>query len=160
MFVDLPGGRTALSGQAIAGYFSTPPFSQVLRREPRMTAIMTSKDLLDGKDATAATVAASQAFVEDNPKVARAVLAGLEDAAKLIAADSKRAAAIYLESEKVPLSVEEVEKILSDGSITYSVVPEGIMTYAKFMAAQGLLRKVPDSWKDVFFPLIGDRSGS
>jgi NitT/TauT family transport system substrate-binding protein len=149
-----------LAGQALSGYFATPPFSQVLARDPRIHPVLTSKELLGGREATATTVTASQAFVEDNPRVARAIMAGIEDATNLINRDPKRAAAIYLASEKVNLPVEEIEKILTDGSTTFSVAPEGIVTYATFMVGQGMLRKVPDSWKDVFFPLIGDRNGS
>jgi NitT/TauT family transport system substrate-binding protein len=149
-----------LAGHAISGYFATPPFSQILARDPRIHAVLTSKELLGGKEATATTVAASQAFVEDNPKVARAILAGIEDATNLIGSDPKRAAQIYLASEKVSLSAEEIEKILTDGSTTFSVTPDGMVTYARFMVAQGMMRKVPEDWKDVFFPFIGDRNGS
>jgi NitT/TauT family transport system substrate-binding protein len=163
LMVNLPhpdATAALLAGQAISGYFATPPFSQVLQRDSRATKVMTSRDVLGGKDLTAATVTAKQAFVDENPKVARAVLAGLEDAFRLIASDPKRAAAIYLRSEKVALSAEEVEKILTDGSINYSIAPEGVVTFAKLMAAQGMMRRVPENWKEVFFPLIGDRDGS
>lgn len=149
-----------LAGRAIAGYFATPPFSQVVARDPRMKAVMTSRDLLGGEDPTAATLSASQSFVDDNPKVAQATMLGLEDAARLIASDPKRAAAIYLASEKVSLPAEEIQRILTDGSIAYSVAPQGIVAFARHMAAQGQLRKVPESWKELFFPLIGDRKGS
>lgn len=87
-------------------------------------------------------------------------MAGLEDAAALTARDLRRAAAFSLASETVGLTAEQVEGILTCGSTAFSVAPSGIMAYARVMAARGLLRKVSDSWKDVFFPLIADRDES
>ena len=163
LMVNLPhpdATASLLAGSTIAGYFATPPFSQVLARDPRIHPVLTSRDLLDGKDATATTLIASQAFVDDNPKVSRAILAGMEDAMALISQDPKRAAAIYLSSEKVPISAAEIVSILTDGSTSFAAAPEGIVAYAKFMAGQNFLKTVPADWKETFFPLIGNRPGS
>lgn len=161
LMINLPhpdATAALLAGQAISGYFATPPFSQVLERNAKITKVLTSRDLL-GMDPTATTIITSQAFVDDNPKVAKAILDGLEDAMTLINTDPKRAAAIYLQSEKVQLAPADVEKILTDGSMTFSTTPTGIMIWAKHMSGQGMLRKLPDGWKDAFFPMIGDRKG-
>lgn len=149
-----------LSGQAIVGYFATPPFIQVLQKDKRVHEVMKSSSLTGGANVTGATLAATQGFVDANPKVAQALLQGLDDAAKLIKDDPKRAAQIYLDSEKVQLSLEDVQSILSDGSLTFSAAPEGVEAFAKFMQEQGMMTKLPGTWKDVFFPMIGDRKGS
>jgi NitT/TauT family transport system substrate-binding protein len=148
------------AGQGIAGYFSTPPFTQVLRADPKLRAIMTSTGLIGDGDTTAATLNAKQGFVEANPKVAQAILAGMEDAVALIRSDPKRAAAIYLASEQVQIDQGQVEAILTDGSLVYDVAPKGMVNLAKAMAAQGFLRKVPGDWQEVFFPALKDRDGS
>lgn len=163
LLVSLPhpdATAAILGGQAVAGYFATPPFSQVLARSDKVRPILTSREILGGSEATSITLACNQGFVDDNPKVARAALAGFEDAIALIARDPKQAAAIYLKSEKVSLPPAEIESIVSDGSTVYSVAPQGLMTYARAMLQQGQLRKLPEGWKDVFFPLIGERQGS
>jgi NitT/TauT family transport system substrate-binding protein len=139
------------AGQGIAGYFSTPPFTQVLRADP---------GLIGEGDTTAATLNAKQGFVEANPKVAQAILAGMEDAVALIRSDPKRAAAIYLASEQVQIDQGQVEAILTDGSLVYDVAPKGMVNLAKAMAAQGFLRKVPGDWQEIFFPALKDRDGS
>jgi NitT/TauT family transport system substrate-binding protein len=149
-----------LSGQVIGGYFATPPFIQILEKDKRVHEVLKSSSLTGGSNITGATLAGMQNFVDANPRVAQAMLTGLEDAAKLIRDDPKRAAEIYLASEKVQLGVEEVQRILSDGSMTFSASPEGIEAFAQFMLEQGMLTKLPGSWKDVFFPMIGDRKGS
>lgn len=148
------------AGQGIAGYFSTPPFTQVLRADPKLRAIMTSTGLIGDGDTTAATLNAKQGFVEANPKVAQAILAGMEDAVALIRSDPKRAAAIYLASEQVQIDQGQVEAILTDGSLVYDVAPKGMVNLAKAMAAQGFLRKVPGDWQEIFFPALKDRDGS
>jgi NitT/TauT family transport system substrate-binding protein len=148
------------AGQGIAGYFSTPPFTQVLRADPKLRAIMTSTGLIGEGDTTAATLNAKQGFVEANPKVAQAILAGMEDAVALIRSDPKRAAAIYLASEQVQIDQGQVEAILTDGSLVYDVAPKGMVNLAKAMAAQGFLRKVPGDWQEIFFPALKDRDGS
>ena len=148
------------AGQGIAGYFATPPFSQVLRADPRIRAIMTSTGLIGDADVTAATLNAKQGFLDANPKVEGAILAGMEDAVALIRSDPKRAAAIYLASEQVQIDAAQVEEILTDGSLVYDVAPRGMVSLAKAMAAQGFLRKVPDDWQDLFFPGLKGRGGS
>ena len=85
----------------------------------------------------------------------RALFAGLAEACDLIKMDPKRAAGIYLKSESVQLSVDDVEKIITDGSVIYQTEPQGMMLYAKHMVDQGMLRKMPEKVQDVFFPAGG-----
>ena len=148
------------AGQGIAGYFSTPPFTQVMRADPRVHSVLTSTGLIGDKDVTAATLNAKQSFVDANPKVTQAILAGMEDAVALIRRDPKLAAADYLSFEQVPISPAEVETILADGTVTYELAPSGMVSLAKAMEAQGFLRKVPGSWEEIFFPGLKVRNGS
>jgi NitT/TauT family transport system substrate-binding protein len=149
-----------LSGKAIGGYFATPPFIQVLQKDARVHEVLKADSITGGVNLTGATLAGMQNFVDANPKVAQAMLMGLDDAAKLIHDNPKRAAEAYLAAEKVVLNVDEVQRILSDGSMIYSASPEGVELLAKYMMEQGMLTKLPGNWKDVFFPMIGDRKGS
>jgi NitT/TauT family transport system substrate-binding protein len=149
---------TILAGGGIAGYFSTPPFSQILAKDSRVHLVMDSRAII-GQDASAAGVTAMQGFVDDNPKVAGAILAGLDDAVKLIKSDPKRAAEIYLKSENVKLTVDEVVAMMTDGSITYDAAPHGVMLYARAMQEQNLLKNVPSTWKDVFLPVAHGLNG-
>jgi NitT/TauT family transport system substrate-binding protein len=156
-----PDATTALlSGRTVTAYFSTPPFSQMLARDSRIHAVTTSAAILGGSDATSVSLSGGHAFVDANPTVARAVLAGLEDAMKLIAAEPRRAAEIYLKSEQVNLKPEEIVEQIGDGSTTYEIAGRGIVSYGKFMAKIGMTKTAPESWKDVFFPFVHDRPGS
>jgi NitT/TauT family transport system substrate-binding protein len=158
LMVSLPhpdASAAIMGGQAIGGYFATPPFTQMVQKDPKVHAVMKSTEISDGEKLTGAVLSAQQSFVDANPKVAQALLRGLRDADKLIKDDPKQAAEIYLKSEKVQMTVDEVQKILTDGTISYSTAPEGIELFAKFMADQSMLRKVPADWKEVFFSIDG-----
>ncbi|WP_454918824.1 ABC transporter substrate-binding protein [Xanthobacter sediminis] len=155
-----PDATAALiAGQAIGGYFATPPFTQVLERNPKIRKVLVSAELLGGREATAATLAGQQSFVDANPTVARALYAGLAEACDFIRKDPRRAAEIYLKSESVQLTEPEVEKIITDGSIIYQTKPQGMMVYAKYMLDQGMLKKMPAKVDDVFFPIGASEGG-
>jgi NitT/TauT family transport system substrate-binding protein len=156
-----PDATTALlSGKTVTGYFSSAPYSQMLARDSRIHAVTTAAAILGGVDATSVSLAGGQAFVDTNPTVARAVLAGLEDAMKLIAADPRRAADIYLKFEHVNLTPEELVQQIGDGTTTYEIAGQGLVKYGKFMKKIGMTKTAPESWKDVFFPFVHDRQGS
>jgi len=156
-----PDATTALlAGGTIAGYFSVPPYSQMLARDSRVHLVTTSKEIFGGFEASGAGLAGSQRFVDANPVVSRALLLGLDDAMRLWKEDPRRAAEIYLAAESAKLSLDEVVEILRDGSTVPQVAPQGVMALAGFMAKTGMLKTPPQSWKDVFFPLIHDRDGN
>ncbi len=156
-----PDATTALlAGGSIAGYFSVPPYSQILARDSRVHLVTTSKEIFGGFEASGAGLAGSQHFIDTNPLVSRAVLMGLDDAMRLWKDNPRRAAEIYLASEPAKLAIEDVVEILRDGSTSPQVAPQGVMALAAFMAKTGMLKTPPQSWKDVFFPLIHDRDGN
>jgi NitT/TauT family transport system substrate-binding protein len=149
-----------LTGQVISGYVATPPFIAPLRKSDKIHAVIASKEILDGEEASGNILAAAKAFVDGNPKVAKAVIAAIEDAMAFIAKDPDAAADIYIKSESAKIAKPEVLAMLQDGTMLYSVAPTGIMKFATFMAMTGELKSKPKSWEDVFFPLLGGRSGS
>ena len=148
-----------LSGQIIAGYVATAPFTAILRRSDKVHAVITSKQILGG-EMTGVALGAPRKFVDANPAVARVVIAAVEDGMKFIAGDPAAAADIYLKSEAAKTPRDDVIALLTDGSVQFSVAPTGLMKLADFMARSGELKAAPKSWRDVFFPLLGDRDGS
>jgi len=121
---------------------------------------MTSKDILDGGQAAGAVLAAAKKFVDVNPTVAKVIIAALEDAIVFIASDPNTSADIYLKSEASKIAKEDVREMLTDGSMVYSMAPNGFMKFARFMAKTGQLKNEPDSWEDVFFPFLHGRNGN
>lgn len=155
-----PDATAGLLSGTISGYVATPPFIAPLAKSDKIHAVVTSKQILGGEEATGAALGASRKFVEAHPKVVAAIVAALDDAHDFIARDPSAAADIYIKSESSKMPKAEVLAMLTDGTIVYSVAPTGVQKFAHFMAETGEIKSEPKSWQDVFFPVLGDRKGS
>ena len=163
MMVALPhpdAANALLSGQnTIDGYVSTPPFQQFLLRDARIHAVARSRDFLGGQEATGVILGGNKKFVDDNPKLAKAVYLGLEDAMKFIGQHPAEAADLYIETEKSKLSKDDVKTMLTDGSTEFDVRPHGLQKFADFMLKIGMTKHAPKDWKDTFFPIAHQAGG-
>jgi NitT/TauT family transport system substrate-binding protein len=156
-----PDAMVALvAGRTISGYMASPPFIAALRDSGKVHEVISTRDILGGEEPSAIILAASRNFVETNPTVARVVIAAVRDAIDFIAREPERAAEIYLKTESAKISKQEVMSMLTDGSMLYSVAPSGVLIYARFMARTGGIKRSPETWRDVFFPILGDERGN
>jgi NitT/TauT family transport system substrate-binding protein len=157
-----PDGVVALlSGSgAVNAHFTSPPFHQRERKDPRVRTIMTSDDVMGGST-TFTMISTTTKFRQDNPVIYRAVLQALEDANAIILSDQPAAASILLASTgEDGFSQEEIVEVLRDPSIKFTTTPENVMKYADFMHSIGSITNRPASWKDLFFPEIHGTAGS
>jgi NitT/TauT family transport system substrate-binding protein len=157
-----PDGVIALlSGSgAVNAHFTSPPFHQRERKDPRIRTIMTSDDVMGGST-TFTMISTTTKFREDNPTIYAAVLKALEEANAIILADKPAAAAVLLASTgEGGFSQGEIVDVLNDPSIKFTTTPENVKKYADFMHGIGSITSQPDSWKDLFFPEIHGMSGS
>jgi NitT/TauT family transport system substrate-binding protein len=158
-----PDGVIALlSGSgAIDAHFTSPPFAQRERKDPRIHTVLTTDDVMGGST-TFTMVSTTTKFREQNPKVFDAVLKALEEANRRIVADKKTAAEILLASTggEKGFSVNEIVEVLNDAHMKFTTTPENVMKYAAFMHDVGSIRNRPASWKDLFFPEIEGAPGS
>jgi NitT/TauT family transport system substrate-binding protein len=149
-----------LSGSAgISAHFSSPPFHQRERKDPRIRTILTSDDVMGGST-TFTMISTTSKFRQENPQVFTAVLKALEEANRMIVADKNMAADLLLSSEGGGLTREEIVEVLSDPHVKFTTTPENVMKYAEFMYAAGSIKNRPGSWKDLFFPEIQGVPGS
>jgi NitT/TauT family transport system substrate-binding protein len=148
-----------LSGTEVSAHFTNAPFAQYEAEDKRVHRVLSSDDVL-GKSATFVLLAANSRFIDQNPKVAAAVVKALDTAISRIKSDPAKAAATYLKQEPSKMAPEFVERILRDPENLFSVAPGGVMTYANFMQGTGQLKSKPAKWQDVFFPYIHERQGS
>ena len=148
-----------LSGQIISGYVATAPFTAILKKSDKIHVVTTSKEIL-GEEMTGVALGAGKKFIDANPALARVVIAAVEDGMKFIAQDPAAAADLYIKSEASKTPKEDIVALLTDGAIVFSVAPTGLVKLANFMAKTGELKAPPNSWQDVFFPLLGARNGS
>ena len=149
-----------LSGTEVVAHFTNAPFAQFEADDKRVHRVLSSEEIL-GKSATFVLLAANTKFVDQNPKVAAAMVKAMDAAIARIAADPVKAAALYLKQEPSKnMTPAYVEKILRDLENIFSVAPGGVMAYAEFMQRTGQLKTKPAKWQDVFFPFIQERMGS
>jgi NitT/TauT family transport system substrate-binding protein len=145
---------------AVDAHFTSPPFAQREKKDPRVRTIMLSDDVMGGST-TFTMVSTTTKFRDQNPKVYAAVLQAIDEANRMIAADKKSAAELLLASTNDKgFSVQEIVEVLSDPHIKFTTTPENLMKYADFMNSIGSIKNRPASWKDMFFPEIHGAPGS
>ena len=157
-----PDGVVALlSGAAgISAHFTSPPFHQRERRDPRVRTIMTSDEVMGGST-TFTMLSTTAKFREENPEVYAAVLRALEEANRLIVADRRMAATLLRASTpESGFTLDETVAMLEDPAIRFTTTPENVVRYATFMHETGSISTRPSGWKDLFFPEIHGAPGS
>jgi NitT/TauT family transport system substrate-binding protein len=157
-----PDGVIALlSGSgAVSAHFTSPPFHQRERKDPKIRTIMTSDDVMGGST-TFTMLSTTTAFREKNPKVYAAVLKALDDAIDAIVTDKEDAADILLASTPDSgFSRDEILQLMNDPSVKFTTTPENVMKYAEFMHSAGSIKTRPASWKDLFFAEVQAGPGS
>jgi NitT/TauT family transport system substrate-binding protein len=157
-----PDGVVALlsGSSAVDAHFTSPPFHQRERKDPRVRTILTSDEVMGGST-TFTMLSTTTKFRERNPKIYGAVLGALEEANTIIENNKRVAAELLLASDgEGGFSLEEMFDAVSDSSVKFTTTPENVTKYAEFMAGIGSIKKRPASWKDLFFPEIHAASGS
>lgn len=148
-----PDGMTSLlNGTAgITGHFTSAPYQYQELDNPKIHKVLDSYTVLGGPH-TFNVVWANSKFVHDNPVVVHAFLAALIKAEDFIRQSPAQAAQIYITAEKSTLTVDAVTKMIEDPEIVWTTKPERIRQFASFMQKTGLIKQVPASDADVFFP--------
>src|SRR4051794_23992458 len=85
----------------VNSHFSLPPFAQMELKDPRVHVVLNSHDIVGGPY-TNIVVFSRRQFVDENPKIAQAIVAALEEADRLILEDPRKAAELYLATTKCP----------------------------------------------------------
>ena len=134
----------------ITTHFTVPPYTYLELKSPSVHAILHSRDVLGGVGTVVVAYARTR-FHDDNPRVMQALFGAMQDARDLISQEPRRAAAIYLEMTKEPLSVDEIVTLIRDPDLSYDLTPRATGTFANFMADIGSLSHKPPRWQDLFF---------
>jgi NitT/TauT family transport system substrate-binding protein len=148
-----------LSGSGISAHFSSPPFHQRERKDPRVRTILNSDDVMGGST-TFTMISTTSKFRLANPQIFAAVLKALEEANRRIMSDKTMAADLLVTSEGGGLTRDEIIEVLGDPRVKFTTTPENVMKYAAFMYGAGSLKNRPSSWKDLFFSEIHGAPGS
>jgi NitT/TauT family transport system substrate-binding protein len=149
-----------ISGTEVTAYFAPPPFIQVALKNPKVSKIMSSDDIIGGK-ASFLIMGATKKWIEANPKLPDVIVKAVDEAAALIKNEPRKAAEIYLQREPSKfVDLDAVEAILKEYKDEFGSPVQGVQVNADFMAKQGQLKAPPKSWKEIVTPSIANSPSS
>jgi NitT/TauT family transport system substrate-binding protein len=153
--------QAMLSGRSeITGHFAVSPFHYYELATPGIHQVLKSYDTLGGKHTNGIQVATKR-FHEANPRICAAVLNAHNEANAFINAHPRDAAQIYASLTKDRRnSADELAKMVADPDVDYTTTPANVMKLIEFMHKAGRIKRMPGSWKDLFFPDVHGVQGS
>jgi NitT/TauT family transport system substrate-binding protein len=138
----------------VTAYFASPPFTQLALRDAKVHRVLNSVDVTNGK-ASFLIMGATRAYIEAHPQIPDAIDKAMEDAARIIRSDPRRAAQIYLTHEpSMSLSGPLIEAVLREIKDEFGSAVYGVQVFADFMGRHGELKAPPKSWKDIVAPAL------
>ncbi|HTS39872.1 MAG TPA: ABC transporter substrate-binding protein [Xanthobacteraceae bacterium] len=146
-------------GGEINNVFSVPPFQNQQLEKPGITTVLNSYDVMEGPH-TFTVAWTSARFRNGNPALYKALYAAMEEATDIVNKDRRAAAALWISDSKSKLSLDFVDRVVSGPQVRWTMTPENTMKFARFMVTNGMMKDVPASWKDYFFPEIHGTNGS
>jgi len=147
------------SGQVTA-YFSSPPFTQLALRDANIHPLLTSSDVMNGK-ASFLVMGATKAYIEAQPQMPETIGKAMDEAARIIHDDPRRAAQIYLTHEpSKTLDGAAAEMVVRQIKDEFGSAVHGVQTIADFMGRHGELKTPPRSWKEIVAPALQNSSSS
>ena len=151
--------QALLSGQTVDSHFSVAPFNYYELQAPGIHKVLNSYET-DGKHTNGLQVT-TKAFHDANPKICRAVRAAHEEANAFIKREPKASAEIYLKlTNDRKNSADDLVAMITDPDIDYTTTPANFMKHVTFMHRVGRLKRMPASWKDLFFAEAHDLNGT
>ncbi len=152
--VDALGeGAGRRTGQVTA-YFSSPPFTQLALRDPNVHPILRSSDVINGKFSFL-VLGATKAYIESQPQMPEIIDKAMDEAARIIHDEPRRAAQIYLTHEPSgTLNGAAMNAVIGDIKDDFGSAVYGVQAMADFMGRHGELKVPPQSWKEIVAPAL------
>jgi NitT/TauT family transport system substrate-binding protein len=146
-------------GSEINSHFASAPFYYQELATPGIHQVLKSYDTLGAKH-TNGVLVTSKKFHDANPKMCGAVIGAFEEADAFIKAHPREAAQIYLTATRDKTALDDLEKMVADPDVDYTTTPINLMKIVGFMHQVGRIKKMPASWKEMFFPEAHGLNGS
>ena len=150
-----------IDGIGAATYtFSSPPFTQLALSDASIHKVLTSTDVIDGKSSFL-IMGATKRYIDTHPNMSEVIARAMDDAARIIHDNPRRAAQIYLTHEPSrTLDTAAIEAILRDIKDEFGSAVYGVQAFAAFMARHGELKSPPQSWKEIVAPSLLNSSST
>ena len=144
----------------VNSHYSVAPYYYYELATAGVHNVLKSYDTLGGP-ATNGVMLMTKKFRDANPKVTGAVYAALSEAEDFINKHAGDAAQIYIKTTNEKRSSQaEMVKFIADPDNIWTTTPQQTMTFAGFMHKVGTMKRLPDSWKDLYMPECHDTKGS
>jgi NitT/TauT family transport system substrate-binding protein len=146
-----PGGQAT---DQVTAYFSSPPYTELALRGANVHALFRSSDTMSGKSSFL-ILGATRATIEAHPRLPAIIDQAMDEAARIIQDDPRRAAQIYLTHEpSSTIDATTMEAVIRDVKGEFGSSIYGVQTLADFMGRHGELKSPPRSWKDIVAPAL------
>jgi len=145
--IALTGGRSE-----VTGHIGLEPYSTLELEHPGVHVVFNSFDLL-GPHSTN-LIWTTEAFYRENPKLARAIVAALDEANRWIVEHPEQAVQLYLSAYKSKEPPDLIRKILKN-ALTFRTQPlPNITLFSDFLFDTGATKRKPAHWKELFFEAV------
>ena len=147
-------GEGASQEKAVTAYFASPPYTEIALRGANVHPILTSSDVIGGKFSFL-VLGATKATIEAQPRMPEVIDKAMDEAARIIHDDPRRAAQIFLTHEPSgTLNGAAMAAVIGDIKDEFGSAVYGVQTMADFMARRGALKTPPKSWKEIVAPAL------
>ncbi|MDR2151374.1 MAG: ABC transporter substrate-binding protein [Helicobacteraceae bacterium] len=147
-YVALTSGKSE-----ITGHIGLQPYSTLELQDPKLHKVYSSYDYFGGAHSTN-IVWTTDTFYKANPKLARSIVAALNEADEWINKNPKEATAVYLASYKSKESPELTEQILRE-ELNFQTKPlPNITIFSDFLFETGATKRKAKDWKELFFDAV------
>ena len=103
--------------------------------------MLSSADVMSGK-ASFLIMGATKSYIEAHPKIPEVIDKAIDEAARIIHDDPRRAAQIYLTHEpSKALDAADIEAVLRDNKDEFGSAVDGMQAFADFMGRHGELKR-------------------
>jgi NitT/TauT family transport system substrate-binding protein len=144
----------------INSHYAVAPFYYYELATPGVHNVLKSYDTLGGP-ATNGSMIMSKKFYDANPKVSAAVYAAVTEANEFINKKPGEAAEIYIKTTNEKRSTQsEMATFIADPDNIWTTTPQQNMNFAGFMHKVGTMKRLPNSWKDLYMPIAHDLPGT
>ena len=151
--------QAVVSGQTVNSHFCVAPFNYYELRVAGIHKVLSSYET-EGKHTNGLQVT-TRSFHDANPGICQAVRAAHEEANAFIKREPKTSAEIYLKlANDRKNSADDLVAMITDPDIDYTTTPANLMKHVEFMHKVGRLKRLPTSWKDLFFAEAHDLNGT
>ncbi len=138
----------------VTAAFSSPPYTELALKDENIHPILRSETVIGGK-ASFLVMGAMAAYVSAHPKIPEVVDRAMDEAARMIRDDPRRAAQIYLAHEpSKALNAADIDAVLHANKDEFGSAVEGIQAFADFLGWRGALKTPPHSWKEIVAPAL------